>query len=74
MAWSLLTKQSDLLTACGKSYLADPDLWFKACTWKGDNYNIEFYSLYTLVYIDEILCIHKDPDSVLKVLNKYFPL
>ncbi len=27
-----------------------------------------------LVYVDDILCIHKDPDNVLKVLNKYFPL
>ncbi len=27
-----------------------------------------------LVYGDNILCIHKDTDSVLKVLNKYFPL
>ncbi len=27
-----------------------------------------------LVYIDDILFIHKDPDSVLKALNKYFPL
>ncbi len=27
-----------------------------------------------LVYVDYILCIHNDPDSVLKVLNKYFPL
>ncbi len=29
---------------------------------------------YMLVYVDNILCIHKDPNSVLKVLKKYFPL
>ncbi len=27
-----------------------------------------------LVYVDDILCMHEDPDSVLEVLNKYFPL
>ncbi len=27
-----------------------------------------------LVYVDNILCIHEDPDSVFEVLNKYFPL
>ncbi len=27
-----------------------------------------------LVYVDNILCIHEDPDSAFKVLNKYFPL
>ncbi len=27
-----------------------------------------------LVYVDNIICIHEDPDSVLKVINKYFPL
>ncbi len=52
---------------------ADPDLWYKACSQKGDNCNIESYYLYMLVYVDDILCIHKDPDTVLKVLNKYFP-
>ncbi len=57
-----------------KSCLADPDLWYKACTRKGDHGNIESYYSYMLVYVDDILCIHEDPDSVLKVLNKYFPL
>ncbi len=27
-----------------------------------------------LVYVDNILCIHKDPNSVLKIPNMYFPL
>ncbi len=57
-----------------KSCLADPDLWYKACTRKGDHGNIESYYSFMLVYVDDILCIHEDPDSVLKVLNKYFPL
>ncbi len=46
----------------------------KACTWKGDHGNIESYYSYMLVYVDNIQCIHEDPDSVLKVLNNYFPL
>ncbi len=57
-----------------KSYLADPDLWYKACTQKGDHGNIKSYYSCMLVYVYDILCIHDDPDSVLKVLNKYFPL
>ncbi len=55
-----------------KSCLDDPDLW--QCTLKGDSGNIKSYYSYVLVYIDNILCIYKDPGSVLKVLNKYFPL
>ncbi len=57
-----------------KLCLADPDLWYKACTQKGDNGNIESCYSYMLVYVNDILCILKDPDSVLRVLNKYFPL
>ncbi len=57
-----------------KPCLADPDLWYKACTRKEDHSNIKPYYSYMLVYVDDILCIHEDPDSVLKVLNKYFPL
>ena len=66
---------ADCMRSLGyKSCLADPDLWYKACTRKGDHGNIESYYSYMLVYVDDILCIHEDPDSVLKVLNKYFPL
>ncbi len=35
---------------------------------------IRSYYSYMLVSIDDILCIHKDPDGVLKVINKYFYL
>ncbi len=57
-----------------KSCLDGPDLWYKAYTWKGDNGNNKSYYSYMLVYVNDILCIHTDPDSVLKVLFKYFPL
>ncbi len=57
-----------------KSCLADLDLCYKACTQKGDHGKIEPYYSYMLFYVDDFLCIHEDPDSVLKVLNKYFPL
>ncbi len=57
-----------------KSCLADPDLWYKAWTWKGNHGNIKSYHSYMLVYVDSILCIHKDPEIVPKVFNKYFPL
>ena len=33
----------------------------------------EYYS-YILIYVDNILCIHQDPGTVLKMLDKYFPL
>ncbi len=66
---------ADCICSLGyKSCLTDPDLWYKACTWKGDHGNFESYYSYILVYVDDILCIHEDPDSVLKVLNKYFLL
>ncbi len=62
---------ADCICSLGyKSCLADPDLWSKACTEKGDNGNVESYYSYMLVYVDNILCIHKDPDIVLRVLNK----
>ncbi len=57
-----------------KLCLADLDLWYKACTQKRDHGNIKAYYSYMLVYVNDIPCINEDPDSVLKVLNKYFPL
>ncbi len=32
------------------------------------------YDSYILIYIDDILCIHDDPDSILTQMDKYFPL
>ena len=48
-----------------------PDLWKKPKTRLEDKF--EYYS-YILCYVDEILCIHHNPDDVLKKLNHYLPL
>ena len=34
---------------------------------------LDYYS-YILCYVDDILCIHHDPDDVLNKLNGYVPL
>ena len=34
---------------------------------------LEYY-LYIICYVDDILCIHHDPDTVLNKLNRYVPL
>ncbi len=50
---------------------ADPDMWLKAVTRPEDN--VPYYA-YILCYIDDILCIHHDPMSVMKEINGYLPL
>ncbi len=50
---------------------ADPDLWLKAVTRPEDN--VHYYA-YILCYVDNILCIHHDPMSVMNEVNKYLPL
>ncbi len=50
---------------------ADPDLWLKALTRPEDN--VHYYA-YILCYVDDILCIHHDPMSVMNEINKYLPL
>jgi hypothetical protein len=50
---------------------ADPDLWLKAVTRPEDN--VCHYA-YILCYVDNILCIHHDPMSVMGEINKYLPL
>ncbi len=50
---------------------ADPDLWLKAVTRPEDN--VHYYT-YILFYVDDILCIHHDPMSVMKEINGYLPL
>jgi hypothetical protein len=50
---------------------ADPDLWLKAVTRPEDN--VCCY-VYILCYVDNILCIHHDPMSVMNEINKYLPL
>ncbi len=50
---------------------ADPDLWLKAVTRPEDNV---CYYAYILCYVDDILCIHHGPMSVMNELNGYLPL
>ncbi len=50
---------------------ADPDLWYKAETRPADNFR---YNAYILCYVDDILCVHHDPMSVLNLINGYMPL
>ncbi len=50
---------------------ADPDLWLKAVTRPEDN--VHYYT-YILCYVDEILCIHHGPMSVMSEINGYLPL
>jgi hypothetical protein len=50
---------------------ADPDQWLKAKT-KPDK-NVCYYA-YILCYVDDILCIHHNPMSVLNKINGYLPL
>jgi hypothetical protein len=50
---------------------ADPDLWLKAVTRPDDNV---WYYAYILCYVDDILCIHHDPMSVMNEINGYLPL
>jgi hypothetical protein len=50
---------------------ADPDLWYKAETRPADNFR---YYAYILCYVDNILCVHHDPMSVLNLINGYMPL
>ncbi len=50
---------------------ADPDLWYKAETRPADNFR---YYDYILCYVDDILCIHHDPMSILDLINGYMLL
>jgi hypothetical protein len=45
---------------------ADPDLWFKADA-RPDN-NFRYYA-YILCHVDDILCVHHDPMTVLDKIN-----
>jgi hypothetical protein len=49
---------------------ADPDLWLKAMTRPEDN--VHYYT-YILCYVDDILCIHHNPMSVMSEINGYLP-
>ena len=54
-----------------QSCLADPDLWFKAETNPSNNH--KYYS-YVLLYVDDVLCIHHDGESTIKIIDKYFKM
>ena len=54
-----------------QSYDADLNLWMKAEYRTEDK--LENYS-FILCYVDDILCIHNDPDYVLNKLNGYVML
>jgi hypothetical protein len=50
---------------------ADPNLWLKAVTRPEDN--VRYYA-YILGYVDDILCIHHNPKTVMNEINSYLPL
>ncbi len=50
---------------------ADPDLWLKAVTRPEDN--VHYYN-FILCYVDDTLCIHNVPMSVMGEINGYLPL
>ena len=45
----------------------------KVCTRDTRNGPEKYYS-YIVIYVDDILCIHDDPDSILTQIDKYFLL
>ena len=49
----------------------DPYLWMKPIVRPSDGAD---YYAYILLYVDDILCIHYDPESVLAKVDKYFKL
>jgi hypothetical protein len=50
---------------------ADRDLWMKAETLPHDGI---LYWAYILIYVDDILCVHHDPGSLLEKLDEYFKM
>ena len=54
-----------------KPCLADPDLWMKPEVRPDDG--VEYYA-HVLLYVDDVLVVHYDGESVLKRLDKYFKL
>ena len=54
-----------------KSCKADPDSWLEPEI-RQDN-GVQFY-LYLLHYVDDILCIHHNPDAIQEWSHKSFPI
>jgi hypothetical protein len=50
---------------------ADADLWYKAETRPDDN--LRYYA-YILCNVDNSLCVHHNPMTVLNLINGYMPL
>jgi hypothetical protein len=50
---------------------ADRDLWMKAKTRPNDGV---CYWAYILIYVDDILCVHHDPGTLLAKLDEYFKM
>ena len=51
--------------------LADLDLWYKAEVRPDDGFE---YYFYIICYVDDILLIHHDSLSILKIIDSYFQL
>ena len=49
---------------------ADPDLWMRVAIMNG---TVEYYE-YVLLYVDDCLVISKDPESMLKRLDRCFKM
>ena len=49
----------------------DLDLWMKPMARPEDGFN---YYFYVLIYVENVMAIHHDADSVLRQINKYFNL
>ena len=62
-----------LFPLCAKWVIrkAEPNLWLKAMTRPEDNLH---YYAYILCYVDDVLCIHHDPMSVMNEVNGYLPM
>ncbi len=56
-----------------ESNKTDADLWMKVCTQDTGSGPEKYYS-YILIYVDDILCIHDAPYTVLAQIDKYFLL
>jgi len=50
---------------------ADADLWYKPMVRPSDG--LRYYA-YILLYVDDCLCIHHDPEGALRELDKYFQM
>ena len=51
-------------------YKADPDVWLKAET----KHDVTEYYAYVLVYVDDVLHLHQDPDTFMNRLAEVYRL